>query len=125
MGAELESSNTRSVFVVDYACDPVNVSKARAMVDRNLREMQSKPVTSAELLQAKTLLLRRIPLAESSTDGIAGGLLDRATRELPLDEPTRAALRYKDMTAADVQAAYAKWLKVDDLAEVVLGPEPK
>jgi zinc protease len=125
VGAELESSNTRSVFVVSYACDPANVSKARAMVERNLREIQSKPVTTAELLQAKTLLLRRIPLSESSTDAIAAGLLDRATRELPLDEPTRAASRYKDMTAADVQAAYAKWLKVEDLAEVVLGPDPK
>ncbi len=125
VGAELESSNTRSVFVVSYACDPANMSKAKAMVARNLREMQSKMVTSAELSQAKTLLLRSIPLSESSTDGIAGGLLDRATRELPLDEPTRAATRYKDMTAADVQAAYAKWLKVEDFATVVLGPEPK
>jgi len=125
VGAELESSNTRSVFVVSYACDPANVSKARAMVERNLRDMQTKPVTSAELLQAKTLLLRRIPLSESSTGGIAAGLLNRSTRELPLDEPTRAAKRYKDMTAADVRAAYAKWLKVEDLAEIVLGPSPK
>ncbi len=125
VGAELESSNSRSVFVVSYACDPVNVTKARAIVERNLREMQRKPVTAAELLQAKTLLLRNIPLSESSTGEIAAGLLDRATRELPLDEPMRAASRIKDMTAADVQAAYAKWLKVEELAEVVLGPEPK
>ena len=125
VGAELESSNTRSVFVVSYACDPANVAKARAIVERNLREMQSQPVSAAELLQAKTLLLSSIPLSESSTGGISAGLLDRATRELPLDEPLRAASRYRDMTAADVQAAYVKWLKIEDLAQVVLGPGPK
>jgi zinc protease len=123
--AALQSSKTRSVFYVSYACDPPNVSKARALVERNLRAMRTKPVTSQELLQAKTLLVRGIPLSESSTDGIAAGLLNRSLRDLPLDEPTRAARRYKELTAAEIQVAFSKWLKVDDLAQVVLGPEPK
>ena len=125
VGAALQSSKTRSVFYIAYACDPPNVSKARALVERNLRDMQTKPITSQELLQAKTLLVRGIPLSESSTGGIAGGLLDRALKDLPLDEPIRAAKRYKELTAAEVQAAFSKWIKVDDLAQVVLGPEPK
>jgi len=78
-----------------------------------------------ELEQAKVLLLRSIPLSESSIQGIAGGLLDRSVRDLPLDEPTSAAKRYAVFTAADVQAAFGKWLKVEDLAQVVLGPNPK
>jgi zinc protease len=125
VGAGLQSSKTRSVFYVSYACDPPNVLKARALVERNLREMQTKPVSSQELLQAKTLLVRGIPLAESSTAGIAGGLLDRSLRDLPLDEPVRAARRYKEMTGVEVQAAFSKWLKVGDLAQVVFGPAPK
>jgi zinc protease len=56
---------------------------------------------------------------------MAGGLLDRALRDLPLDEPITAAKRYAAFTAADVQAAFAKWLKLEDLAQVVLGPNPK
>jgi zinc protease len=56
--------------------------------------MQTKPITGAELDQAKILLLRAIPLSESSLQGIAGGLLDRSIRDLPLDEPTSAAKRY-------------------------------
>jgi zinc protease len=123
--AELESGKTRSVFAVSYACDPPNVARARALVERNLREMQTKPVTAEELLQAKTLLVRGIPLAESSTQGIANGLLDRALRDLPLDEPIRAAERYKELTAAEVQAAFSKWIRVEDLAQIVVGPEPK
>ena len=125
VGADLQSGKTRSVFSVSYACDPPNVAKARALVERNLREMQTKPVTSEELLQAKTLLVRAIPLSESSIHGIAGGLLDRSLKDLALDEPIQAAKRYKELTSADVQAAFSKWLAVDDLAQVVLGPNPK
>ncbi len=125
VGAALESSKTRSVFYVSYACDPPNVSKARAIAERDLRDLQAQGITSDELLQAKTLLVRRIPLSESSTNGIAGGLLDRALRDLPLDEPVRAAKRYKELTAGEVQAAFSKWIKVDDLVQIVLGPEPK
>jgi zinc protease len=122
---QLQSSKTRSVFTVSYACDSPNVAKARALVERNLRDMQHKPATPTELEQAKVLLLRSIPLSESSIHGIAGGLLDRSLRDLPLDEPISAAKRYAAFTAADVQAAFAKWLKVEDLAQVVLGPNPK
>jgi zinc protease len=125
VGAELESGKTRSVMVVSYACDPPNVAKARAIVERNLREIQTKPITDRELLQAKTLLVRGIPLSESSIHGIGGGLLERSLRDLPLDEPVRAARRYKEMTAAEVQAAFAKWIRVEDLAQIVLGPPPK
>jgi zinc protease len=123
--ARLQSGKTRSVFTVSYACDPGNVAKARALVERNLGDLQTKPVTSVELQQAKILLLRRIPLSESSIHGIAGGLLDRSMRDLPLDEPITAAKRYAAFTASDVQAAFAKWLKLEDLAQVVLGPNPQ
>ena len=125
VGAALQSGKTRSVFTVSYACDPPNVAKARALVERNLREMQTKPVTAEELLQAKTLLVRGIPLSESSIRGVAGGLLDRSLRDLPLDEPILAAKRYKELTAADVQAAFSRWIKLDDLAQIVLGPNSK
>ena len=87
--------------------------------------MQTKPVTAGELEQAKILLLRSIPLSESSIHGIAGGLLDRSLRDLPLDEPITAAKRYVNLTAAQIQAAFSKWFKVEDLAQVVLGPASK
>ena len=45
--------------------------------------------------------------------------------DLPLDEPTVAGKRYAAYTAADVQAAFSRWLKLEDLAQVVLGPAPK
>ena len=103
-------------------CDPKNVSKARELIQRDLISMQKENVTPAELQQAKALLLRQIPLRESSEDGVAGGLLARAQIGLPLDEPVRAAKQYFSMTADQVRAAFAKWIRPDGFVQIIRGP---
>ena len=115
---------TRGVYQVEYACDPPNVAKARAVILGDLKDIQTKRVTSRELHQAKLMLLRDIPLSESSVSYIAQGWLARSVLGLPLDEPTRAARIYLKLTAGDVKAAYARWLRPDDLVQVVQGPAP-
>ena len=121
----LDAGRTRAAFTVSYACDPKNVSKARALVQRDLRDMQNSPPTAGELQQAKALILRQIPLAESSEMSIAGGLLGRAVMGLPLDEPVEAAARYSALTGEQVKAAFAKWIKPEDFVQVVRGPKPQ
>jgi zinc protease len=121
----LEAGETRAIYSVDYGCDPQNVSKARAMVEQELMAMQKTNVTPAELQQAKALLLRQIPLAESSEDSLAGGIIARSRVGLPLDEPMRAAARYFAMTADDVRAAFAKYVSPANFVQVVRGPAPQ
>jgi zinc protease len=118
----LTSDKTRSVYTVSYGCDPPNVSKARDLIVRDLRSMQVDPVTDQELHQAKALLLRQMPLRESSEEAVAGGLLARAQMGLPLDEPARSAERYFGMTADAVRAAFAKWIRPDGFVQVVRAP---
>jgi len=125
VGNELQARRTRARFIVRYECDPANVSKARALVERNLQQMQSTEVSPAELQQAKALLLRQIPLAEASQSQIADGLLNRAEMGLPLDEPVRAARIYDSVTAEQVRAAFAQWIRPADFVQVVRGPEPQ
>jgi zinc protease len=119
----LDVGKTRGLFEVVFACDPANVSKARSMVEENLRKTQTTPVTSSELRQAKTLLLRGIPLSQSSTERIAQMFLGLSIQGLPLDEPTRAAKRYLESTAGAVQAAFSKWIRPRAFVQVRLGPE--
>jgi zinc protease len=121
----LDVRKTRGLFEVTYACDPPNVSKARVMLEENLRKMQTTPVTPAELQQAKTLLIRKIPLSEASTESIGQRLLSLSVQDLPLDEPTRAAERYLKVTADQVRNAFAKWIRPESFVQVSLGPEPK
>jgi zinc protease len=108
VGASISAGRTRVVYLIEYACDPKDVSRARAIVERDLREMQADPLDAASLLQAKSLLMTETALDEASVSDISAGLLDRATLGLPLDEPVRAARR----------------LRLKDLVQVTQGPEP-
>jgi zinc protease len=120
--SSLQFGERRSIYRVSYACDPPNVSKARDIVVSDLKAMQCREVTPEELLQAKGLLLREIPLGEASFESVAQGWLYRATHDLPLDEPVRAARHYLDLTASEVRSAFAQYLRPGDLVEVSLGP---
>ncbi len=124
VGVSLDASRTRAVYSIDYGCNPGNVSKARALIQRDLGQMRTQDVTPTELQQAKALLLRQIPLSESSEDAVAEGLLSRAVIGLPLNEPVLAARRYYALTANDVRAAFAKYVRPDDFVQVVRGPAP-
>ncbi len=123
--SSVDAGKTRSSFVVTYACDPPNVGKARAMIERDLRVMQTSPITAEELRQARTLLMMQIPLSEADMSKIADQMLELAISDMPLDEPTRAAKRYAEITPEQVRAAYSKWLRPGDLVQITLGPNPK
>jgi zinc protease len=125
VGSSFDVGRTRSVYHVVYACDPPNVSRARAIVVRELESLRTEPVSEEELRQAQALLLRQIPLHEASVGEIADGLLFRASHALPLDEPIRAAHAYLKLGAPDVQAAFARWLRPKDLVQVTQGPPPR
>ncbi len=125
VGSSFNIGLTRGIYQSAYACDPPNVSKARAIIVNNLKQMQTEKVTDHELKQAKLMLLRDIPLAESSTESIAEGWLTRSALGLPLNEPVLAGRIYAQLSAREVQAAFKKWLRPDALVQVVQGPEPK
>jgi len=116
---------TRGVYQVEYACDPPNVSKARAVILRDLKDMQTKKVSAQELHQAKLMMLRDIPLAESSVDYIAQGWLAYSGLGLPLDERVQAGKIYVKLNAGDVKSAFAKWLRANDTVQVTQGPVPQ
>jgi zinc protease len=86
--------------------------------------MQTTVIGPDDLEQAKAMLLREIPLSESSLDSIAQEMISRTILDLPLDEPTLAAHRYMKLTAEQVKAAFAKWARPDDLVQVTQGPAP-
>jgi zinc protease len=122
--AFLEANKSRSVFGIAYGCDPQNVSKAKGVVERNLREIQQHDISAEELRQAKVLLIRQLPLSRASMRGTALSLLDLALEDLPLDEPDRALTRYRETKAGEVRAAFTKWVRPKGFAQVTRGPNP-
>jgi len=125
VGADMNAGRTRANYFVQFASDPQNVSKASAIVVQELKKMQDEPVTADELKRVKALMLRQIPLGESSIGRIAQGLAGRWDLDLPLDEPTRAAQRYIALGPAEIQAAFKKWMRPDDLVRISQGPNPQ
>jgi zinc protease len=121
----LDASKTRASYSVEYGCDPQNVSKARAIIVRDLSQMRTQGVSDDELHLAKALLLRQIPLSAGSESALAEQLLSHAEIGLPLDEPVLAAQKYMQLTADDVKNAFARHVSTDDLVQVVRGPAPQ
>ena len=56
---------------------------------------------------------------------IAGRFLNSRENDLPLDEPTVAAKRTIELGPADIEAAFAKWMRPDDLVRITQGPPPQ
>lgn len=91
---------------------------------KDLQAMQSAPPTDDELSLAKASLLRSLPLRRSSLGAIARQYLSLTDLDLPLDNTDKAAEVYYKASGAEVQAAFKKWLRPEDLAQIVKGPAP-
>jgi len=122
VGSALQAGRTRSVYFIQFASDPGNAGKAASIAIQEIRAMQAAPAGPDELSRAKALLVRQIPLGESGVEEIAQGFLERSDLGLPLDEPISAARRYIALGAEDVQAAFRKWMRPQDLVRVSEGP---
>ena len=98
------------------------MAKARALLVRDIKDMQNAPVTDLELTRAKAQMLRRLPMQRDSLDSLAELLLRLEDLGLPLDTPQTAAKIIYGATAAQIQDSFKTNLRPDDLAQVVKGP---
>jgi zinc protease len=122
VSSRFDWSRTRAAYALSYGADGANLDRARAVALQDIADMQNKPVSDNELTLAKASLLRSLPLQRASTDGLALEDLYLTDRGLPLDQPQIAAKAYFATTPEALQAAFRKWLRPGDLAEVVKGP---
>lgn len=122
VSSQLHWTRTRAHYSVFFGADPDNIEKARLLVLSDLREMQTTPVSNAELIRAKAQMLRQLRMQRSSVGSIASLYLRLDELGLPLNAPEIAARRYEAVTAPDIQRAFRTWLRPDDLATVVKGP---
>ncbi len=115
----------RGTYSVSYGSDPDKAAAASAIIIKDLKQMQTEPISAEDLRRAKSILLRQIPLSEASFGAIGGQLLSLASQGRPLDALTIAAQHYLELTAEEVQQAYAKHIRPDGFFVGVKGPVPK
>ena len=124
VNSDFEIGRTRSTFDVVYGADPSNVAKADALIARDLRDVQSRPLGSERLQVAKALLLGSVATREESYDGIGGTLLGDALEGRPLSEQIDEARAEFAASPAQVEAAVKRWVRPDGFAQVIIGPTP-
>ena len=122
VNSSLDWTRTRATYSVTFGADAENVEKARALVARDVRDMQQYLVSDADLTRAKAEVLRRLPMQRASVPAIAAVYLRLADLGLPLDLQQTLGQRYLAVTAPDIQRAFATALRPEDLAMVVKGP---
>ncbi len=120
--SQIDWSRTRCDYSVSFGADPAKVGPARALLVADIKDLQAHAVNDTELNRAKAQMLRRLPMQRASVDGLAALDLRLVDLGLPLDTPQTAARHYFDATAEQVRAAFVKYLRPDDLAEIVKGP---
>ncbi|TAM10534.1 MAG: insulinase family protein [Nevskiaceae bacterium] len=125
VGSNLNLDDTRSTYTIQFGSDPDKVAQARDIVVRDLADMQKNPVPATDLDRAKALMLRQLPLGHASFSSVAGAWLYYAQHNLPLNQDLIAAAKVRALSGADVQKAFAKWLRPKDLVQVVQGPKPE
>ena len=115
-------TRTRARYTVSFGADPDKAGAARDLVVRNFRAMQEAPVSEAELTRAKAQILRQLAMGSASVPAIAGGYLRLVELGLPLDTAQKAPARYRAITAAEIQQAFAAYVRPGDLVQVTRGP---
>ena len=120
----LKIDRSRSVFYIQYGSDPAKVGPVNQLIRQNLADMQNTPVKPDELINARQYEIRSIPLGVSSVNHIASSLLGWAYKGQPLDEPMVASKYYLTLTAPQIQDAFKKYLKPQNMVQVVQGPKP-
>jgi zinc protease len=123
-GSGMRFDRSRSIFFVQYGSDPDKVAPVDGLVRQNLIDMQNTPIKNDELDNARQYEIRSIPVSVASINDIARSLLGWAWHDEPLDQPMVAAKHFLTMTPEQVQAAFKKYLKPQNLMQVVQGPPP-
>jgi zinc protease len=74
--SSFDVGKTRALYKVEFGCDPPNVSKARAIIERNLTGHADQAGDAGRIAAGQRRNgCARIPLSESSTGDIAAKLL--------------------------------------------------
>ncbi|GLQ96411.1 M16 family metallopeptidase [Dyella mobilis] len=123
-GSGMRFDRSRSMFFVQYGSDPDKVAPVDGLVRQNLLDMQTTPIKDDELTNARQYEIRSIPVSVASVNSIGRSLLSWAWHGEPLNQPMVAAKYFMELTPEQVQAAFKKYLKPQNLTQVVQGPTP-
>ncbi|WP_455381643.1 M16 family metallopeptidase [Salinispira pacifica] len=120
-GSSASFSKTRGYFFIDFAAYPRKVAEAKQIALQVLKQMAETPLTDQELHLAKASQLRQIELSNESVGDVAHSWIGYSEEGLSLDRLYKVAAHYRSLTAADIQAAFRKYVDPSRLSVMMLG----
>jgi zinc protease len=122
IASRLEPRRQRYELSIEFACLPANAGRIGALIDAEIRRMQTEPVGSFELALAKASTVRQTVIADSSINSIGQSLLDEAANDFPFDQRQIDARNFLRADARAIQAAFAAYIHPDNFVRVTQGP---
>jgi zinc protease len=108
-------------FRIGFQTRPDQVDEAVRVSRAVLAKFVAEGPTAAELKAAKDNLIGGFPLLLDSNRKLIANVANIAWNDLPLDYLDTWTARVSAITAADIQAAYARKLQPDRMVTVVVG----
>jgi zinc protease len=122
IASRLAPRRQRYELSIEFACLPANATRIGALIDAEIKRMQSEPVGSFELALAKASTVRQTVIADSSIESIGQALLDDAANGFPFDQGQIDAGHFLRTDAAAIQAAFATYIHPQNFVRVIEGP---
>ena len=99
--------------------------EAKQIALQVVKDMAASPMSDSDLHLAKAQALRQIELTNQTASDIASHWLGYSEEGLSLDRLYQVARAYEGLTAAQIQAAFAKYIDLGRLSTFILGKQVK
>lgn len=123
--SSVAASKEPGAWEVIAGVNPVNIERCLDAVNEELARLGSELVSDEELDDSKALLTGSLPLRLETNEGVADTVLDMVWYDLGLDYLHRYADTVNSVTAEQVRAVAAKYLRPDaHVVAVACPPAP-
>lgn len=121
VGSSAGFGRTRSQFSLSFGAYPDKVKEARLIALQLVKAMADAPLSEQDLHLAKGQSLRQIELSNQTVSDIAQSWIGYNEEGLSLNRLFEVARSYEGLTAAEIQAAFRKYVEAERLSTFVLG----
>lgn len=125
VGSSADFRRTRGTFTLSFGAYPEKVREAKQIALQVIKDMAASPMSDSDLHLAKAQALRQIELTNQTASDIASHWLGYSEEGLSLDRLYQVARAYEGLTAAQIQAAFAKYIDLGRLSTFILGKQVK
>ena len=110
------------LWMVQAGVDPAKTEEAITVIKKTWRDVAENGLTPNEIQEAKDYLIGSLPLALTSTDAIAGILLQLQEDNLPKTTLDTRRAEISAVTDDDIRHVAKQLLKPEELTTIIVGP---